>query len=317
MIREQYDSPTGVMNHLTPVENIVTNVKNFFGSQLSMVVAKAEDGYSIKCTSSFWNSEDEIRKTIYHPIWNNKTSLYDYVNGQGLSIIRIVPIGQDYIVYFCPNDIQQSLGYTTTMPCEEQRIYHLGDVEYNQISEGMWQPEQEIEDITRKDIRTLLSGTDKVKAAKAFAELLKKNMDLPETCYITAVRDEDGHESVALRYKYDVRKPFGKTATMTKTLVNIYGLGDNAIWVNDGDNMSSLSTDIKDTIDGILDFIGVQKTDDACCFCISEEPQSNINNTTDDTSDIDDETTSDIDAEPSSEPSSETTILYRNDGSVM
>ena len=46
---EELGNKLGVTNHLTPVENIVTNVRNFFSSQMSMVVSKAEDGFSLKC----------------------------------------------------------------------------------------------------------------------------------------------------------------------------------------------------------------------------------------------------------------------------
>lgn len=269
----------GVTNHLTPVENIVTNVRNFFSAQMSMVVTKAEDGFSLKCTSSLWATEQDARDAMYTPIWNNKTSLYTYVSMQGLTCVKVVPIGQDVIVYFCPSDIQQSYGYNggyedcPKIACEEQRSY--GDIEYDQfgeIKEDAWQPEQEIEDTTKKDIRQLLGSNDKVKAAKAFAEIIKQNMRMPENYYITAVRDEDGNESVALRYKHDVRKPFGKTATLTKTLVNIYGLGDNGIWVNDADNPNGMDQEIKGVIDDMLNFVGVRRTGDACCFTIADDP---------------------------------------------
>ena len=191
-------------------------------------------------------------------------------------------------MYFCPSDIKQSYGYNgacdgescESLPkiaCHEQKQLHLGDVEYNQfgeIKEDAWQPDQEIEDTTKKDIRQLLASNDKVKAAKAFAEILKQNMRMPENYYITAVRDEDGNESVALRYKHDVRKPFGKTATVTKTLVNIYGLGDNGIWVNDADNPNGMDQELKGVIDDMLGFIGVRRTGDACCFTIAEDPST-------------------------------------------
>lgn len=293
MIKESFDNQplgnkVGVTNHLTPVDNIVTNVRNFFSSQLSMVVTKAEDNFSLKCTSSLWHSEEDVRTAIYTNVWNDRTSLFTYVSMQGLSCIKIVPVGEEYFLYFCPSDIKQSYGYNgpcdnescESLPkiaCHEQKQLHLGDVEYNQfgeIKEDAWQPDQEIEDTTKKDIRQLLASNDKVKAAKAFAEILKQNMRMPDNYYITAVRDEDGNESVALRYKHDVRKPFGKTATVTKTLVNIYGLGDNGIWVNDADNPNGMDQELKGVIDDMLGFIGVRRTGDACCFTIAEDPST-------------------------------------------
>ena len=75
MIKESFDNQplgnkVGVTNHLTPVDNIVTNVRNFFSSQLSMVVIKAEDNFSLKCTSSLWHSEEDVRNAIYANVWN-------------------------------------------------------------------------------------------------------------------------------------------------------------------------------------------------------------------------------------------------------
>lgn len=287
MLKENcYDNITkGVTNHLTPVENIITNVRNFFSSKLSMVVSKGEDGVSIKCTSSLWTDEENARSAMYWPVWNDRTSLYSYVSMQGLSCVKMIPIGQEVVVYFCPSDIQQSYGYCgeddycapKALACTEQKIYHLGDVEYEQlgeIKEDAWQPEQEIEDTQKKDVRELLASKDKVKAANAFAEILKQNMRMPENYYIKAVRDEDGNESVALRYRYEKRKPFGKTATVTKTLVNIYGLGDNGIWVDSADDPNGLPEEMKGVIDDMLGFIGVRRTGDACCFTIAEDPDT-------------------------------------------
>lgn len=287
MLKENgYDNITkGVTNHLTPVENIITNVRNFFGDKLSMVVTKGEDNVSIKCTSSLWTDEENARSAMYWPAWNDRTSLYSYVSMQGLSCVKMIPVGQDIVVYFCPSDIQNSFGYggeddycqPKSLACTEQRNYHLGDVEYNQfgeIKEDAWQPEQEIEDVQKKDVRELLASKDKVKAAKAFAEILGQNMRMPENYYIKAVRDEDGNESVALRYRYEKRKPFGKTATMTKTLVNIYGLGDNGIWVDGADDPNGLPEEMKGVIDDMLGFIGVRRTGDACCFTIAEDPDT-------------------------------------------
>ena len=144
MIKESFDSQplgnkVGVTNHLTPVDNIVTNVRNFFSSQLSMVVTKAEDNFSLKCTSSLWHSEEDVRNAIYANVWNDRTSLFSYVSMQGLSCIKIVPVGEEYFLYFCPSDIKQSYGYNSqcdngsceSLPkiaCHEQKQLHLGDV---------------------------------------------------------------------------------------------------------------------------------------------------------------------------------------------
>lgn len=286
MIKEGFNgNPIGVTNHLTPVDNIVTNVRNFFSPKMSLVVSKGEDNISLKCTSSLFTSEEQTRNMLYFPYWNDRMSLASYVSQQGLSQIKVLPIGQEFIVYFCPADMPQ-LGYGSSygekVPCcgcDEQRQYHLGEVEFvvfedetqNANQKYYGQGDQEIEGIQKKNLRELLNDKDKVKAAKAFAEILKQNMGLPENVYVKAVRDEDGNESVALRYRYEKRKPFGKTSTMTKTLVNIYGLGDNGIWVDDFDN-ENFDLDLKSTITDMLDFIGVRKTADKCSFTISDDP---------------------------------------------
>jgi hypothetical protein len=286
MIKEGFNgNPIGVTNHLTPVDNIVTNVRNFFSPKMSLVVSKGEDNISLKCTSSLFTSEEQTRNMLYFPYWNDRMSLASYVSQQGLSQIKVLPIGQEFIVYFCPADMPQ-LGYGSSygekVPCcgcDEQRQYHLGEVEFvvfedetqNVNQKYYGQGDQEIEGIQKKNLHELLNDKDKVKAAKAFAEILKQNMRLPENVYIKAVRDEDGNESVALRYRYEKRKPFGKTSTMTKTLVNIYGLGDNGIWVDDFDN-ENFDLNLKSTITDMLDFIGVRKTSDKCSFTISDNP---------------------------------------------
>lgn len=274
----------GVTNHLTPVDNIITNVRNFFSQQLSMVVTKGEDNVSIKCTSSLWVDEESARSAIYYPTWNEMTSLYSYVYGQGLCLVKTFTIGQNVYIYFCPDDMPKVTGYSgndiecrpcKSFVCKEQKIYNMGDLEFDRLNEdGNWQGDQEIEGIQKKDIRELLSSTDKVKAAKAFAEILAQNMRMPENYYIKAVRDEYGNESVALRYRYEKRKPFGKTATVTKTLVNIYGLGDNGIWVDGADDPNGLPEEMKGVIDDMLGFIGVRRTSDACCFTIAEDPDT-------------------------------------------
>ena len=61
-----------------------------------MVVTKAEDNFSLKCTSSLWHSEEDVRNAIYANVWNDRTSLFSYVSMQGLSCIKIVPVGEEF-----------------------------------------------------------------------------------------------------------------------------------------------------------------------------------------------------------------------------
>lgn len=297
MIKENWtpNQTLGVTNHLTPVKNIISNINNLFASQLSIVAFPGADNVSLIVKSSFFYDEETTRSQIYQKVWNDRTSLFDYVSQQGLPVVKIFQLGTEWICMFCPSDMPQ-FGYgddssiekcPSNIKCEMKEQIPFGEVEYNSFvcedgedgdndnMNGLKNygfGDQEIESIQKKDLRTILGSKDKVKAAKAFAAILSKNMRMPENYYIKAVRDEDGNESVALRYRYEKRKPFGKTAMLTKTLVNIYGLDDNGIWVNDADNPNGMDQELKGVIDDMLGFIGVRRTGDACCFTIAEDP---------------------------------------------
>ena len=54
----------GVTNHYTPVQNIVTNIKNLFSMIIPVVASVAEDGVSVKLNSSKFVSKEEITKLI-------------------------------------------------------------------------------------------------------------------------------------------------------------------------------------------------------------------------------------------------------------
>jgi len=291
MIKEAWtpNQTIGVTNHLTPVNNIITNINNLFASQLSVVATPGPDNVSLICKSSFFYDEETTRRQIYLPVWNDTTSLACYVSQQGLNNIKIIPTGngKECYVAFCPSDMPQ-LGYNgcydgnyedeCAPKCESRDIY--GDVEYTQFTFEDGQEEnsnmnglknygfgdQEIESIQKKDLREILNSKDKVKGAKAFAEILARNMRMPENYYIKAVRDEDGNESIALRYRYEKKKPFGKTATLTKTVVNIYNTEDNGIWVDDAEN---LPEEMKGIVDDMLNFVGVRRTGDPNTFSVS------------------------------------------------
>ena len=297
MIKENWtpNQTLGVTNHLTPVKNIISNINNLFASQLSIVAFPGADNVSLIVKSSFFYDEETTRSQIYQKVWNDRTSLFDYVSQQGLPVVKIFQLGTEWICMFCPSDMPQ-FGYgpdssiekcPASIKCEMKEQIPFGEVEYNSFvyedgedgdndnMNGLKNygfGDQEIESIQKKDLRTILGSKDKVKAAKAFAAILSKNMHMPENYYIKAVRDEDGNESVALRYRYEKRKPFGKTAMLTKTLVNIYGLDDNGIWVDGADDPNGLPEEMKGVIDDMLGFIGVRRTGDACCFTISENP---------------------------------------------
>lgn len=270
----------GVMNHLTPIQNIITNINNLFASQLSIVAEPEKDNVSILVRSSFFSNKDITYAQIYLPVWNDKVSLASYVSQQGLNNIKVIPTGngEECVVLFCPSDMPQ-LGYngSCTTGAEPKCACESKEVEYEQFTfeegEDMMNGiknygfgDQEIESIQKKDLREILGSKDKVKAAKMFDDILKKNMRMPENYYIKAVRDEDGNESIALRYRYEKKKPFGKSVTLTKSIVNIYNTEEGGIWVDDAEN---LPEEMKGVVDDMLNFVGTRRTSDPNSFSIS------------------------------------------------
>lgn len=282
MMKESWtpNQTIGVMNHLTPIQNIITNINNLFASQLSIVAEPGKDDVSILVHSSFFSNKDITYTQIYLPVWNDKVSLASYVSQQGLNNIKVIPTGngEECVVLFCPSDMPQ-LGYngSCTTDTEPKCACESKEVEYEQFTfeegEDMMNGiknygfgDQEIESIQKKDLREILGSKDKVKAAKMFDDILKKNMRMPENYYIKAVRDEDGNESIALRYRYEKKKPFGKSVTLTKSIVNIYNTEEGGIWVDDAEN---LPEEMKGVVDDMLNFVGIRRTSDPNSFSIS------------------------------------------------
>lgn len=278
-------NPIGLSNHYTPVENIITNVKNIYGSRLSFTVEKFGN-YGIILRSHLFVNPEDVNAIIYANLFQPGTSsVVSYIYNQGLTKMQILKEGDYYVVTFEPTDIAKpatvpgEVQGDPTNTFEESRKeyevesqYLLKEDQYGGVKMQNTIGDQEIDILQKNDLRNLLGGDDKVKAAKAFAAAVSQNMKLPENYYIKAVRDEDGNESVALRYRYEKRRPFGKTQTITKTLMNIYGLGDDGIWVDGYDDKASVPEEMRDIIDGILNFVGVRRTGDNCTFTIAEDP---------------------------------------------
>ena len=277
MIKEAYDSNPGnninlgVTNHLTPINNIITNIRNLFAPMLSLVVEPGEDNFSIRIHSSKFTNQKEVEKVLYSRVYNN-LCLAHYVTMQGLTTIKLIPTPMYWIVYFGPDDIKAAA--PAPKGIKEQKEWNLGEIEYmqatyNTISEA-YSFEDEIEDTSAEDLKNILSGKNKVKACAAFAELIGSEITLPDNYYWKAVRDADGNESIALRMSYEKKRPFGKTATYTKSVLNIYGVGKDAIWVDDYDEEGVLSDEVKSIVDNVLGFMGASQIDGTCSFSIGE-----------------------------------------------
>ena len=271
----------GLMNHYTPVENIVTNVKNLFCAMLGVVAAVGEDGVSVKLHSTQFTSEKNVYDRLYNIMYNSQ-SLYSYITQQGLDCCKLVNLGQYFVVYFCPSDIKTAVcnknGEQTkadAVPCKEMLDMNIEEAELLSIYESGDEDEEELSDIRNKEIGKIIDMKDKVKAAKQFASMVSAQMSLPMEYYFTGVKSKDGDESIALRWKYIKRRPHGKSAEITKSLINIFGTGKEAVWVADfdKDSMFELPEEVKKLIENILEFIGAEKTSDPCVYKIDSEDE--------------------------------------------
>jgi hypothetical protein len=273
----------GVTNHLTPVENILTNVKNLFCAMLGVVACIGEDGVSIKLHSSQFVSEKAVYDRLYQIMYNSQ-SLYSYITSQGLCKVNLINLGQYFVVYFSPNDMKNATAAddeaakqlakscsNECVPCKEMLDYNIDEAELSFIYEN--DEEEEINDIRNKQITDIIDLKDKVKAAKLFAAYVATQMSLPIEYYFTGVKSKDGDESIALRWKYIKRRPHNKSAEITKSLINIFGSGKEAVWVGDydKDSLFQLPDDVNKLIENILELIGAEKTSDPCIFSIDNE----------------------------------------------
>ena len=91
---------------------------------------------------------------------------------------------------------------------------------------------------------------------------------------LEGVKDADGNESIALRYKFQRRRPFGKEVTLSKTLLNIYNVGDNAVWVEANLTRDLNHPEMNRIVDAVIKLIGAQATEDPCVYAI---PSDEIN----------------------------------------
>ena len=263
-----------VTNHLTPVQNIVTNIKNLFPT-VPIVVSVAEDGFSVKINSSQFTSKENVYKVLNTPVYQNQ-SVLSYINLQGLSDMKMVNLGQFIVVYVGAKDIAASMpglepqGCENCVPgaCEDISNANLEEAEF--INEA--EDEEEIEKLTKKQINEIIDAKDKVKAAKQFGIIVAQQISLPQDYYFAGVKSADGDESIALRWKYVKRRPHGKSTEVTRSLMNIFGTGDYAVWVGDFDKKANfeLPAEVKKLIESILELLGAEKTSDPCVFKIGD-----------------------------------------------
>jgi hypothetical protein len=264
----------GVTNHLTPVENIVTNVRNLFASVLSVVASVGEDGFSVKLNSSKFVDKKSVEEVIYAPVYQSQ-SLYTYISAQGLDNLKIVDLGQYMVVYFGPKDIKAA---TTgeepkqcCVPCKEMLEMNINEAEIVTIFES--DDDEELEEVAKANLRAVITSSDKVKAAKQLSALVNGTIKLSDDYYFAGVKSKDGDESIALRWKYIKRRPHGKSIEITHSLMNIYGDGPEAIWVGDFDKDAKfiLPKSVKELIESLLELLGAKETSDPCVYKITDD----------------------------------------------
>lgn len=282
---------TSVTNHYTPVQNILTNINNLFCCRLSIAATVAEDGVSIKLTSSKFGTEKSINDLIYMPLYADtnyqQSTLASYIQSQGLDKINKINLGGYWVVYFSPSDIKTAENPETMCknccpcPCEAAESL-LDEFEITSIIKED-DSEEEMKSQTVEKVLELLDGPDKVKAAKQLELLVANEIQLPREFYFAAIKFKSGEEAIALRWKYTKKMPFGKgdkdgeykeiTVENTRSIMHIFGKGDQAIWVQDYDKeaLVQLPNEVKKLIDNILDLLEADKTDNPAVFKLTGE----------------------------------------------
>lgn len=305
----------GVTNHLTPINNILTNVRNLY-SDVDIVAAVAEDGVSIKVHSSRFVSKEECERILY---WGNiyRPALATYLYQQGLDKMQITtvsdsPANQYYVAYFSASDIKAADPTKDSTPANEPDPKNnpnppAGDNKDNKkkkvsedkeingeekeivVNEDNNGDDDEIKDLTHGKVLELLKSKDKVKAAKQLEILVGQEVELPREFYFAGLeaKGDGGEESVALRWKYQKRVDVNATSEIVKTLIKIHEPGEKCVFVPDfdEDTMFTLPDEVKKLIENIIDFVGATPTDDKAVFSIEDAEGDGKDNKDDKTPD--------------------------------
>lgn len=263
----------GVTNHLTPVQNILTNVRNFFATQLGVVASIGEDGVSIKLNSSKFVNKEEIEKILNNPI-QKTMSIKQYIQSQGLDLIKMIALGQYWVIYFSPSDVKIAApgmeAVPATAPVKEQLEMNIDEAEFTTYQMFFEDEDEEVKNPNKDELSEIFSMTDKVKAAKKLEALVSKEVELPREYYFAAVKTVKGKEVIALRWKYTKRTGKKETSELTKSLMHIYDDGEIFCGDLDKDSMFKLPTDTNTLINNVLDMFDAEKTNDSAIFKIKD-----------------------------------------------
>ena len=314
---------TGVTNHYTPIQNILTNVKNLFCLLLGVVAEEGEDNVSIKLSSSQFVSKQKTEELLWRSLYNDvftygSSSLFGYITSQGLDKVTFINLGGYYVVYFSPSDVVTARDPHSMVSVPDEAYESLiNEFEVGTIikeDDG----EQEMKSATVEKVLELLDGPDKVKAAKQLELLVSKEIQLPREYYFSAIKFKSGEEAIALRWRYSKKMPFGKsdekdkdyketTVENTRSLMHIFGKGEQAIWVQDfaEDSLVELPDDVKKLIESILDLLEADKTDNPSVFSLTgerkERKEDDEDNKDNDSDDNDSDNNKDNDSDDDSE----------------
>lgn len=259
----------GVSNHYTPINNILIAIRNLICCRLGIIAEPGEDEVSIKLHSSRFTDEESINAMLYDKI-DRFTSLDSYIRMQGLTKRTIVDLGSYKVVYYSPEDIKQAEN--------PEVMAQVPDVDIEPTTECLENIKtilEEQQENDKVDWVDILGNEDKNVAAALFLDKIKNKIDLPENYYIKATKDANDNKCVAIRKKYEFRKPFDEKIEKVKSIINIYS-PDN-IWVSGYQDCITLSDTDSKIIEKVLDIINAQKTDDNCIFTLiskqDEEPK--------------------------------------------
>lgn len=259
----------GVSNHYTPINNILIAIRNLICYRLGIIAEPGEDEVSIKLHSSRFTDEESINAMLYDKI-DRFTSLDSYIRMQGLTKRTIVDLGSYKVVYYSPEDIKQAEN--------PELMAQVPDMDIEPTTECLENIKtilEEQQDNDKVDWVDILGNEDKNVAAALFLDKIKNKIDLPENYYIKATKDANDNKCVAIRKKYEFRKPFDEKIEKVKSIINIYA-PDN-IWVSGYQDCITLSDIDSDIVEKVLNIINAQKTDDKCIFTLIskqvEEPQ--------------------------------------------
>lgn len=259
----------GVSNHYTPINNILIAIRNLICCRLGIIAEPGEDEVSIKLHSSKFTDEESINAILYDKI-DRFTSLDSYIRMQGLTKRTIVDLGSYKVVYYSPEDIKQAEN--------PEVMAQVPDVDIEPTTECLETIKtilEEQQDNDKVDWIEILDDEDKNVAAALFFDKIKNKVDLPENYYVKATKDANDNKCVAIRKKYEFRKPFDEKIEKVKSIINIYS--PENIWVSGYQDCITLSDVDSNIIEKVLDIINAQKTDDKCKFTLvvkqDEEPK--------------------------------------------